>query len=112
MYEEDNNWVYETGISIEIPPGYVGLIFPRSSIANRNALQANSVSVIDSGYRGMIYIKHRNTERVDSIHHEPYKVGDRVAQLIILPYPKIEFVETDRLTSSDRDTDGWGSTGY
>lgn len=98
---------YGTGIAMEIPTGYVGLVFPRSSIYKINLQLTNSVGVIDSGYRGEIMFKHRIT------NNEPpkYKVGDRIGQIIILPYPKIEFDEVLELSTSDRNTGGYGSTG-
>ena len=102
--------VYRTGIAVEIPKGYVGLIFPRSSIANRNLILTNSVGVIDSGYRGEILAKFRYVND-DFINIPPYKVGDRIGQLVIMPIPEIEFEEVDELSDSDRGTGGYGSTG-
>lgn len=98
---------YGTGIAMEIPVGYVGLVFPRSSICEINLQLTNSVGVIDSGYRGEIMFKYRITD------NEPpkYEVGDRIGQIIILPYPKIEFDEILELSDSDRNTGGYGSTG-
>lgn len=98
---------YGTGIAMEIPVGYVGLVFPRSSIYKINLQLTNSVGVIDSGYRGEIMFKYRITD------NEPpkYEVGDRIGQIIILPYPKIEFDEILELSDSDRNTGGYGSTG-
>lgn len=98
---------YGTDISIEIPPGYVGLIYPRSSISNTPFSLCNSVGVIDSGYRGEITFRFRQTSSLG----KPYKPGDRVGQLIIVPYPKIELVEVTELSNSDRGTGGYGSTG-
>jgi dUTP pyrophosphatase len=99
---------YGTGISIEIPKGYVGLLFPRSSIRNYDISLSNCVGVIDSGYRGEIQATFKKTEGLDSFK---YKKGDRIAQLIILPFPKISFIEVDELTSTDRGQGGFGSTG-
>lgn len=98
---------YGTGIAMEIPTGYVGLVFSRSNIYKINLQLTNSVGVIDSGYRGEIMLKDRIT------NNEPpkYKVGDRIGQIIILPYPKIEFDEVLELSTSDRNTGGYGSTG-
>lgn len=97
--------VYGTGIAVEIPQGYVGLVFPRSSIVNTNLTLSNSVGVIDSGYRGEIMAKFRKGGSTT------YKVGDRIAQLIIIPYPEVEFEEVDELSESDRGVGGYGSTG-
>lgn len=109
-YERDSNnlIVYHTGLSIEIPEGYVGLIYPRSSISKYDLELTNSVGVIDSGYRGEILFKFRETTS-----HFPniYVPGDRIGQLIIVPYPSIELEEVDELSSSDRSDKGFGSTG-
>lgn len=100
--------VYHTGLAMEIPEGYVGLIFPRSSIYKKSIMQCNAVSVIDSGYRGEVLIKYRNTSG-DSIP-AVYNVGDRIGQLIIMPYPNIEPVFADSLSDSDRGDNGFGSS--
>lgn len=100
--------VYHTGLAMEIPEGYVGLIFPRSSIYKKSIMQCNAVSVIDSGYRGEVLMKYRNTSG-DSIP-AVYNVGDRIGQLIIMPYPNIEPVFADSLSDSDRGDNGFGSS--
>lgn len=106
VYSRD--WIsYSTGIAVEIPEGYVGLIFPRSSIYKKDLLLSNSVGVIDSGYRGEVMFKFRYV----GTEGKTYEVGDRIGQLIILPYPEIEFEETNELSDSDRGTGGYGSTG-
>ncbi|WFE84936.1 dUTP diphosphatase [Parabacteroides chongii] len=144
--EIDNygNVVYGTGLAIEIPQGYVGLVFPRSSNSRKNLILTNSVGVIDSGYRGEIKFKYRvtttrtkytkwwrnilflfkspqetkllmnkNTDYVYDVDNRYcYSVGDRIGQLIIIPYPKIELEEVEELSESDRGTGGYGSTGY
>lgn len=97
--------VYGTGVAVEIPQGYVGLVFPRSSIANTHLMLSNSVGVIDSGYRGEIMAKFRKGGT------RGYIVGDRIAQLIIMPYPEVTFEEVDELSDSDRGTGGYGSSG-
>ena len=98
---EDKHITYGTGL------GYVGLLFPRSSIYKTSQLLANSVGVIDSGYRGEI--KFKFTRSSDALE---YNVGDRIGQLIILPYPKIELIEVEGLSWSARGIDGFGSTGF
>lgn len=111
------NVIYGTGVAVEIPRGYVGLVFPRSSIANLPITLTNSVGVIDSGYRGEIRAKFKPLRRlsddfVQAFHNfETYKIGDRIAQLIVIPYPEIEFVEVDALADSDRGEGGYGSSG-
>lgn len=131
--------VYKTGIAVEIPEGYVGLVFPRSSVSKTDLLMANSVGVIDSGYRGEITMKFKPAltfvsqeegllsdeedtfECADGVEIPwddripisaiDYKVGERIAQLIIIPYPKIEFVEVDELSETERGGGSYGSTG-
>ena len=101
-----NKVTYHTGVAIEIPDGHVGLLFPRSSIHKTGMMLFNSVGVIDSGYRGEIMMKF---EMMDS--NAMYKTGDRIGQLMILPYPQIEFEEVNNLSASIRGTGGYGSTG-
>jgi len=101
------NHVYFTGLCIEIPTGFVGLLFPRSSISKTSMSLANSVGVVDSGYRGEIILKYRQTGDANPI----YKKGDRVGQLIIIPHPKIEFIEAEELSTTERGEGGFGSTG-
>ena len=109
--------VYGTGLAVEIPEGYVGLIYPRSSNRKTNAYMCNHVGVIDSGYRGEVIISFKNRDNLDHSACEipqlvkPYEIGQRVAQLIIMPYPKIKFVEVDELSDSDRGENGHGSSG-
>jgi dUTP pyrophosphatase len=97
---------YGTGLVVEIPNGYVGLLFPRSSVYKAKMFLTNCVGVIDSGYRGEIMMKF---EMMDS--NAMYTPGDRIGQLMILPYPKIEFEEVEELTKTDRAEGGFGSTG-
>jgi len=96
---------YGTGLSFEIPKGYVCLVFPRSSLSNKDLILANSVGVLDSGYRGELFL------RFKKVGEEIYEIGDRIGQLIIIPYPNIEFQEVSELSESERGSDGWGSTG-
>ena len=101
--------VYGTGLAVEIPEGMVGLVFPRSSVRNYALSMANSVGVIDSGYRGEIMV----TFNIKTSHNtrELYKIGDRVAQLVIVPVPLIQYVETKELSETSRGEGGHGSTG-
>lgn len=101
--------VYGTGLAVEIPEGMVGLIFPRSSIRNYDLVLSNSVGVIDSGYRGEIMATFLigNPHNPDKI----YKIGDRIAQLVIVPVPLITYAETQELSETNRGTGGHGSTG-
>ena len=100
--------IYDTGLAIEIPEEHVGLINPRSSICNYELELSNSVGVVDSGYRGTIRFVFNKTNGIDSLK---YKVGDRIGQLLILPYPEIELVEVNELNDSERGHKGFGSTG-
>lgn len=119
-YDDDGNVVYGTGLAFEIPKGYVGLLFPRSSNAKKDLLLSNSVGVIDSGYRGEISFKFKPCAKFDEYHltwlkdaneSTLYKEGDRIGQIIIIPYPEIEFVESDELSETERGAGGYGSTG-
>lgn len=114
-YKEDIDChVFGTGIALEIPEGYVGLCFPRSSNRKTDLYLTNSVGVIDAGYRGEIMASFKNrdfTPDVIAQLKKGYKVGDRIFQMIIIPYPKIKFVEVDELSNSDRGENGHGSTG-
>ena len=131
-YDEYGNVVYGTGIAIEIPVTFVGLVFPRSSNCKTNLYLTNSVGVIDSGYRGEIMLKykaaHNTTSRlrwwitkvlkkknpsykICTLNHNEYNIGDRVGQLILAKHPYIHFVETDELSESARGIGGYGSTG-
>lgn len=103
--DSNGNIVYGTGLAVEIPTGHVGLLFPRSSISNYSLLMSNSVGVIDSGYRGEIICKMKQS------NFKSYVIGDRIAQLIIVPYPAIEFEEVDELSTTERGDGGYGSTG-
>lgn len=97
-----------TGLSVEIPNGYFGAIFARSGLATKRGLRpANCVGVIDSDYRGEIIVAlHNDTDKCEIIH-----AGDRIAQLVILPYLPIEFEEVDALSNTGRGDGGFGSTG-
>ncbi len=99
---------YGTGLAMEIPEGYVGLIFPRSSVTNKDLILKNSVGVVDSGYRGEIKFRFLRTKDII----EAYSVGDRIGQMMILPHPTVELEEVDELTISDRGEGGYGSTGH
>ncbi len=97
---------YDTGIAVEIPEGYVGLVFPRSSVSKTGLILANAVGIIDSGYRASIKCRFKWIK--GSVK---YAVGDKIAQLIILPYPQISFIEVDELSDTERGKGGFGSSG-
>ena len=96
---------YGFGISMEIPEGFMGLVFPRSSIRKTDLVLSNAVGVIDSGYRGEIQATFKKTGL------QKYEIGDRGAQIIIMPHPIVDFVEVDELTNTERGEGGFGSTG-
>lgn len=97
-----------TGIAMQIPDGYAGFIFARSGIATKRGLApANKVGVIDSDYRGEIMVAiHNHSTEVQEIAG-----GERVAQMVIMPYIKAEFTECDTLEETERAAGGFGSTG-
>lgn len=105
---------------MEIPENHVGLIFPRSSNAKMDLSLGNCVGVIDSGYRGPIgfifKLRYMNPlvrmwRALRGRKDKTYSVGDRIGQIIIMPYPTIVFEEADELSESKRGENGWGSTG-
>lgn len=104
-YDEYGNAVYKIGLAFEIPLGYVGLLFPRSSNSKQDLILSNSVGVIDSGYRGEVMVKFKR------VGTQEYWEGERVAQLVIMKLPYVEIEEVDDLTESDRGEGGFGSTG-
>jgi dUTP pyrophosphatase len=95
---------YYTDVAVEIPEGYVGLLFQRSSVYKTDLYLRNAVGVIDSSYRGNITVKFKNDG------HFFYGVGDKIAQLVIVPYVQVE-VEEGELSDSVRGDAGFGSTG-
>jgi dUTP pyrophosphatase len=112
---------YGLGIALEIPKGFVGLVFPRSSIRKTGLQLSNSVGVIDSGYRGELQATFNKLFGGEGMYDEMkvkeiqpndfYKVGDRIAQIMIIPYPPIEFDEVAELSDTERGDGGFGSTG-
>lgn len=129
-YDENGNTCYGTDLAFEIPKGYVGLLFPRSSNSKKELLLSNSVGVLDSGYRGEVTFKFKPTLRTFSIwsliklafikspnidltifKNKHYQIDDRIGQLIIMPYPTIEFQEVSELSETERGSGGYGSTG-
>lgn len=110
-YDSEDNVVYGTGLAFEIPEGYVGLVFPRSSCSKKRLVMANSVGVIDSGYRGEVTLKFKPTKTGANPLKDHYLIGERVGQIIIMPYPMIEFEEVEELSKTERGDNGYGSTG-
>lgn len=126
-YEYQNGrHVYGTGLAFEIPEGFVGLIFPRSSIFKKDLRLTNCVGVVDSGFRGEVKFIFENDsmqmsnkvprpfwdrEPQEDESHELYKVGDRIGQLIVMPYPQVELEQVEELSSTERGDGGFGSSG-
>lgn len=120
--KEYDYWEYKTDLAIEIPNGYVGFIFPRSSNSNKDVYMCNSVGVGDSLYRGNYTIRFKYRDKVNKFinaikkifgkeQKPPYEIGDRIGQIIILPYPHINFQVVDELTKTVRGEGGYGLTG-
>ena len=97
-----------TGLSMEIPEGYAGLIYARSGLASKRGLApANKVGVVDADYRGEIMVAlHNHSDKAQTVEH-----GERIAQLVIAPFLSVSYEETDELSDTVRGTGGFGSTG-
>lgn len=105
---------YGTGLSFEVPEGYCMLIFPRSSNSKKDLILANSVGVLDSTYRGELKLRFKKCYQpviYGLVARTVYNVGDKVGQIMILPYPQINFTEVDSLSETERGDGGFGSTG-
>ena len=97
-----------TGIALSIPDGYAGFVFARSGIASRRGLApSNKVGVIDSDYRGEIMVSIHNHSNINQV----ISSGERIAQLVVMPYIKAEFSECETLDTTERASGGFGSTG-
>lgn len=133
-FDDYGNKVYHTGLAFEIPKGYAGFIFPRSSNAKKNLWLTNSVGIIDADYRGEVTLKYkasirvintlwvrlklffkhsvRNNIGITSVwENTDYEVGDKCGQIVIMPFPQIEFKEVKELSKTERGAGGYGSTG-
>lgn len=110
-FDKEGNVVYGTGLAFQIPRGYVGLLFPRSSNANQDILLSNSVGVIDSIYRGEVMFKFKPLKKGWFKKPKTYNIGDKIGQLIVMPYPKVTIREVSELSKTNRGAGGYGSTG-
>lgn len=117
-YDEYGNICYGTDLAFEIPEGYAGFIYPRSSNSKRQLLLSNAVGIVDSHYRGEVTFKFKPSLALDGeqyvitrLRYDLHKVGDRIGQLIIMPIPDIEFEEAEELSQTDRGEGGYGSSG-
>lgn len=99
-----------TGISIALPDGYVGFVVPRSGLASRHGITiVNSPGTVDAGYRGELRVTLLNTDASEAYS---VAVGDRIAQLIVMPVSRARFIPVGSLPGSDRGESGFGSSGY
>jgi dUTP pyrophosphatase len=99
-----------TGLKIALPNGYVGFVVPRSGLAMKHGITiVNSPGTVDAGYRGEVRVTLLNTDARESY---AIAAGARIAQLIVMPVPRVRFIEVERLPGSDRGEGGFGSTGY
>lgn len=99
-----------TGLAIALPDGYVAFVVPRSGLASKHGITiVNSPGTVDSGYRGELRVTLLNTDARDS-----YAIGkgDRIAQVVIMPVSRAQFVAVESLTETQRGSAGFGSTGY
>jgi dUTP pyrophosphatase len=105
--EKDHGFVeYDTGIALELPENHMGLIFPRGSISTTGMILANSVGLSDPNYRGTIKCRFKWIPET-----KMYEIGDKIAQLVIVPYPTIEFEIVDELSKTERNEKAFGSSG-
>ena len=109
--ETTTDVTYGFGIALEIPFGFVGLVFPRSSVRKYDLALTNSVGVIDSGYRGELQATFKKTSWLKQDSSTKYNVGDKGAQIMIIPHPTIDFQEVEYLSNTQRGEGGFGSTG-
>lgn len=117
---EHDRYIYHTGLAFQLPAGYFMYIMPRSSNTKTEGIMLNSPGLLDTDYRGELLVCYKNRTAKQLLGEEfvanpmayaPYTVGARIAQIMILPYPKINFIETDELDETNRGSGGFGSTG-
>ena len=119
-YDEHGNVCYGTGLAFEIPNGFAGFLFPRSSNTKKDLILGNSVGVLDSGYRGEVVLRFKAIDTqylqdgkltfLKRDFMKEYNIGDRIGQIVIMPVPQIEFNVVDELSTTDRGVGGFGST--
>lgn len=110
---EEKNEFFEVkfGLAVEIPQGYFGMIVSRSGVTKMNHMLKNGVGIIDSGYRGELVARFKKVKFEDGSQEKIYQVGERAAQLLIIPYPYIFFKEVEELSETERGGFGFGSSG-
>ena len=99
---------YDTGLQFQLPEGYAMLIFPRSSNSKKDLLLCNSVGILDAGYTGNLKLRFKLT--TEGYTEKIYNPGDKVGQIMIIPYPEINFIETEVFNETERGNGGFGST--
>lgn len=99
---------YDTGLQFQLPEGYAMLIFPRSSNSKKDLLLCNSVGILDAGYTGNLKLRFKLT--TEGYTEKIYNPGDKVGQIMIIPYPEINFIETEIFNETERGDGGFGST--
>jgi dUTP pyrophosphatase len=99
---------YDTGLQFQLPEGYAMLIFPRSSNSKKDLLLCNSVGILDAGYTGNLKLRFKLT--TEGYTEKIYNPGDKVGQIMIIPYPEINFIETEVFDETERGNGGFGST--
>lgn len=105
-YDENNHcWVYGTGLAMEIPRNHVGILSSRSSVYKTGMVLNNAIGVIDSDFRGEVKLIFKGVGL-----HNPYKVGDRIGQIMILELPSVNIQIVDQLSNTERGEGGFGST--
>lgn len=108
VIEPGESFKFATGLAFELPNGYFGGVFARSGLStNRGLRPANCVAVVDSDYRGEVFVPLRN----DSTEPQTIYPDERIAQLVILPFLAVDFNEVDELSETERGKGGFGSTG-
>lgn len=124
--ETDKYVEYGTGIALEIPDGYAGFLYPRSSVTKKDLMLKNSVGIIDAGYRGEISFRfYKNIVKDTKIplnvkgsilgyifpsERDQYNIGEKIGQLIIQKIPEVTFIQVNEISDSERGTGGYGST--
>lgn len=99
---------YDTGLQFQLPEGYAMLIFPRSSNSKKDLLLCNSVGILDAGYTGNLKLRFKLM--TEGYTEKIYNPGDKVGQIMIIPYPEINFIETEVFNETERGDGGFGST--
>lgn len=102
---------YDTGIAVQIPEGYVGMVVPRSSVTNKDLMLKNSLGIIDTNFVGFISFRFKLADKHIGMFPDVYKVGERIGQLMIVPIPKLTMIEVDELAVTNRGDGAYGSSG-